>query len=72
LAAFTLQEAGVPSTDARLARSLAWLKKNQDPESGYWTAESMNHKHESGSMPALFMRDAATGYATLALLAAGQ
>jgi hypothetical protein len=27
----------------------------------------MNHKHEAGSMPALFMRDAATGYATLAL-----
>ena len=71
LAAFTLQQAGVSSTDARLARSLAWLKKHQDPESGYWTAESMNHKHESGSMPALFMRDAATGYATLALLAAG-
>jgi len=72
LAAFTLQQAGIPSSDARLARSLAWLKKHQDPESGYWTAESMNHRHELGSMPALFMRDAATGYATLALLAAGQ
>ena len=72
LVAFTLQQAGIPNSDARLTRSLAWLKKHQDPESGYWTAESMNHQHESGSMPALFMRDAATGYATLALLAAGQ
>ncbi len=72
LAAFMLEQAGVPGSDARLARGLAWLKKHQDPEGGYWTAESMNHRHESGSMPALFMRDAATGYATLALLAAGQ
>lgn len=72
LAAFTLQQAGVLGSDARLARSLAWLKKHQDPEAGFWAAESMNHRHESGSMPALFMRDAATGYATLALLAAEQ
>jgi len=72
LAAFTLQQAGVPNIDTRLSRSLDWLKKHQDPESGYWTAESMNHRHESGSMPALFMRDAATGYATLALLTAEQ
>jgi len=72
LAAFTLQQAGVPASDARLERSLAWLKKHQDVESGYWAAESMNHRHDAASMPALFMRDAATGYATLALLSAGQ
>jgi squalene-hopene/tetraprenyl-beta-curcumene cyclase len=68
LVAFTLEQAGIRGSDARLARSLAWLKSHQNPESGYWVAESMNHRHENGSMPALFMRDAATGYATLALL----
>ncbi len=72
LAAFTLQRAGVPGSDTRLARSLAWLKTHQDPESGFWSAESMNHRHEAGSMPALFMRDAATSYATLALVESGR
>jgi squalene-hopene/tetraprenyl-beta-curcumene cyclase len=67
LAAFTLQEAGVRRSDPRMSRALGWLKAHQDVESGYWAADSMNHKHEAGSMPALFMRDAATGYATLAL-----
>jgi hypothetical protein len=32
----------------------------------------MNHPHEAGSMPVLFMTDAATGYATLALLGSEQ
>jgi hypothetical protein len=30
----------------------------------------MNHKHEAGSVPEKFMSDAATGYATAALLGA--
>ena len=68
LAAFTLQEAGVRRSDPTVSRALAWLKGRQDVESGSWVAESMNHKHDAGSMPAQFMRDAATGYATLALV----
>jgi hypothetical protein len=68
LVAFTLQEAGVRRSDPGMSRALGWLKAHQDVESGYWVAESMNHKHDAGSMPALFMRDAATGYATLALV----
>ncbi len=63
---FMAQQAG--SSD--LSRGLAWLKSHQDAQSGRWSAESMNHRHEAGSMPALFMSDAATGYATAALLAA--
>jgi hypothetical protein len=31
----------------------------------------MNHKHDSGTIPEKFMSDAATAYATAALLAAG-
>ena len=31
----------------------------------------MNHKHAAGTMPEKFMSDAATGYATAALFAAG-
>jgi squalene-hopene/tetraprenyl-beta-curcumene cyclase len=57
-------------SDANLARGLAWLRSHQDPESGRWYADSMNHPHDAGTMPALFMTDAATGYATAALLAA--
>ena len=68
LVAFTLQQAGVRRSDPRMSRALAWLEAHQDQASGFWAAESMNKRHEAGSMPAQFMRDAATGYATLALL----
>jgi len=71
LTAFTLEQAGVRPSDANLSRALAWLRSHQDA-SGKWPAESMNHPHEAGTMPVLFMTDAATGYATLALLAGEQ
>jgi hypothetical protein len=45
---------------------------HQDPQGGYWAAESMNHQHEAGTLPEKFMSDAATGYAVAALLAAGE
>lgn len=71
LVTFTIEQAGVGhSSGAALARGLAWLKTHQDAQSGRWSADSMNHPHKAGSMPALFMSDAATGYATAALLAA--
>jgi len=69
VATLAIEESGAAS-GAGLARALAWLRSHQDPESGRWMADSMNHPHEAGSMPALFMSDAATGYATAALLAA--
>jgi hypothetical protein len=71
LAAFTTQQAGVPPSQAGLSKALAWLRAHQDTQKGYWTADSMNHKHQAGTMPEKFMSDAATGYATAALLAAG-
>ena len=70
LVAFDLLQAGVQRSDPRLARALAWLAAHQDGQSGAWIAQSMNHPHEAGSMPALFMQDAATGYAAAALAAA--
>ena len=72
LVAYTLQQAGVRPSEPSIARALNWLRKHQDRQSGYWAAESMNHRYEESSMPALFMRDAATGFAAAALLSGGQ
>jgi squalene-hopene/tetraprenyl-beta-curcumene cyclase len=65
LAAFVLEEAGV--SDRRIVRATDWLKSHQDAQTGSWPAESLNHNYEAGSMEARFMRDAATGFAVLAL-----
>ena len=70
LTALCAQRAGVASAQPGLAKALAWLRAHQDAR-GYWAADSMNHKHDPGTMPEKFMSDAATGYATAALLAAG-
>jgi hypothetical protein len=66
-AAFTLVKSGVPASDRVLARALEWLRTHQDPQAGYWDAQSMNTRYEPGSMPLEFMREAATGYAVAAL-----
>jgi hypothetical protein len=66
--AVVLEKAGVSSRDARLGRALEWLKAHQDPKEGYWDGESMNKVFPADSMMVLFMRDAATAYASMALL----
>jgi squalene-hopene/tetraprenyl-beta-curcumene cyclase len=66
VAAFVLREAGVPPSDARLAKGLNWLRTHQD-KSGSWAASSMNKKYEE-PMQASFMRDAATAFAVMALV----
>jgi squalene-hopene/tetraprenyl-beta-curcumene cyclase len=72
LAAFTTEQAGVQPSQTGLAKALAWLSAHQDPQTGSWACDSMNHRHSAyGPMPEKFMTDAATGYATAALLAAG-
>jgi squalene-hopene/tetraprenyl-beta-curcumene cyclase len=72
LTAYAAVQAGVTPTQPNLAKALAWLKAHQDPQTGSWFAESLNHKHSTyGVMAEKFMSDAATGYATAALLAAG-
>jgi len=65
---FVLQKAGASRRDDKLSRALAWLRANQNRESGSWSADSMNKKYAPDSMMAKFMLDAATGFAVLALL----
>lgn len=67
LATLALQAAGVPASDARLARGLTWLKSNQDKTSGRWIAVSPNKERDPQSDAAKFMSDAATAYAVLSL-----
>jgi squalene-hopene/tetraprenyl-beta-curcumene cyclase len=68
VAAFALGQAGVPRSDPKLKKALDWLRWKQDPQSGYWAADSMNKRREPGNMPEGFMRDAATAFAVLALI----
>jgi squalene-hopene/tetraprenyl-beta-curcumene cyclase len=68
VAAFSLEQAGVPRTDPKLKKALDWLRAKQDPQFGYWAADSMNKVREPGAMPEGFMRDAATAFAVLALI----
>jgi squalene-hopene/tetraprenyl-beta-curcumene cyclase len=68
--AFALQKGGVSRSNPTLVRALTWLKSHQDRQSGSWPAESMNKQYPPGSMQARFMQDAASEFATLALLEA--
>jgi squalene-hopene/tetraprenyl-beta-curcumene cyclase len=68
LTAFALQQAGVPRSNPKLKKALDWLRAKQDPQFGYWAADSMNKRREPGTMPEGFMRDAATAFAVLALI----
>jgi hypothetical protein len=70
--AFVLQRAGIRSSDARLARALGWLITHQNRETGAWPAVSMNKHYPAGSMQSFFMQDAATAFASLALIEAGR
>ena len=69
LATFALQQAGVSLENAQLKNGLAWLTANQDKSEGSWTSFSLNKNKEHHLSPetALFMNDAATAYAVLAL-----
>jgi squalene-hopene/tetraprenyl-beta-curcumene cyclase len=71
-AAFALHRAGVPPSHAGLARALTWLQSRQDQKTGAWPAVSMNKRRPEGSMESLFMQDAATAFAALALIEAGR
>jgi len=69
LIAFALQQAGLPAENARQKLALAWLANNQNKTEGFWLAYSLNKNVEHHMTPstALFMNDAATAYAVLAL-----
>jgi squalene-hopene/tetraprenyl-beta-curcumene cyclase len=61
-----LQTAGMPKTDARIGKGLAWLKRNQ-VAAGPWRSVSLVKKRDPASHSGKFMSDAATAFAVLAL-----
>jgi len=64
---YVLLQCGVSPAKPAMEKALAWLRTHQS-QHGYWYALSMNLDYEPGSMETRFMRDAATGFAVLALL----
>src|SRR6266567_1956819 len=69
LIAFALQQAGIPHDNSQEKLALAWLTANQNKTEGFWLSYSLNKNVEHHMTPttALFMNDAATAYAFLAL-----
>lgn len=67
--AFVLLQSGVSTQNADMARALRWLNTNQDSATGAWPSYSLNKNAEHHQSPEtnLFMTDAATAYAVLAL-----
>ncbi|HEV3445581.1 MAG TPA: hypothetical protein VG099_13115, partial [Gemmataceae bacterium] len=61
-----LQTAGVLTNDVRIAKGLAWLKRNQ-AATGAWRSVSVVKKRDPASHSGKFMSDAATAFAVLAL-----
>jgi squalene-hopene/tetraprenyl-beta-curcumene cyclase len=61
-----LQTAGVPADDNRVAKGIAWLKRNQ-ADTGGWRGVSVNKKRDPATNVGQFMSDAATAFAVLAL-----
>jgi len=62
-----LEESGVPRDNIQLRRGLSWLMSNQNAAEGSWPASSVNKKRHQSSGTGLFMSDAATAFAVLAL-----
>lgn len=67
LIAFVLQQTRVPEDEAHLARAIFWLKSNQNRSLGSWPSYSLNRRRAPSTNVGLFMNDAATAYAVLAL-----
>ncbi|HJT32917.1 MAG TPA: hypothetical protein VJ783_12825 [Pirellulales bacterium] len=61
-----LQTMGVPKSDPKIARGLAWLKSNQTA-GGAWRCASVVKQRDPASHVGKFMSDAATAFAVLAL-----
>ena len=67
LIAYALEQSGTTPNEPHLARALAWLAQHQDPATGRWLASSLNKKRDPKSNVGMFMGDAATAFAALAL-----
>ncbi len=66
LAVLALEDSGFSRHDPMLKRGTDWLVTHQDKDGG-WNAVSINKKRDPASDPGLFMKDAATAYAVMAL-----
>ena len=67
LATLALQQAGLSARDARVARGLDWLNRNQVRTTGHWAASSLNKERDPATDIGRFMSDAATAFAVLSL-----
>jgi squalene-hopene/tetraprenyl-beta-curcumene cyclase len=65
--AFILQQAGISRGEKPVKHGLAWLAENQSKTDGLWQAYSLNKERDLTSDVGLFMSDAATAYAVMAL-----
>lgn len=65
--AYALRVMRVDAGEPHLAKALGWLKAHQDRKDGSWAAGSMNKQRPAGTMAELFMRDASTAFAVMAL-----
>jgi len=66
LVAFAFEQFQAPEVRPAVKRALQWLSANQ-AEDGRWPASSLNKERDLASEAGLFMSDAATAYAVLAL-----
>lgn len=66
LIVYVLEEAGVPLSNPQLQKGLSWLRSNQLAD-GDWPATSVNKKKHMSHNTQLFMNDAGTAFAVLAL-----
>jgi squalene-hopene/tetraprenyl-beta-curcumene cyclase len=66
LATLVLEETAMPRARAEVQRGLSWLSRNQVGQAG-WVAHSLNKERDPRNPVGLFMSDAATAYAVLAL-----
>lgn len=68
LAVLALRGGGLPRDHAQLKKGIAWLEASQ--KEGIWAAHYLNKSRDPESDVGKFMRDAATAFATLALIEA--
>ena len=66
LAVLALKRSGVPATDDRLKKGVAWLVSQQAAD-GTWPAVYLNRDRDPASNVGKFMRDAGAAFAALAL-----
>jgi len=67
LMTFALEQSGVSPEEKHIKRARTWLIDNQNKKDGRWPAYSVNGKRDHSYGEGLFMDDAATAYAVLAL-----